>query len=160
MAHISFENVGILAEVRQTLKANDEDIVKIPFGVKTPLSLAPGTVFLMNYTLAEQIADNLKNVVSTNFGERVGLAQFGANLMELLSEFVSIDDFNTQAMARIKTAAKKWMPYVELKGYEAFPEFENGIFKKRVKLLITYRVPTIPELAKQDSLLEVELRAI
>lgn len=160
MAQISFENVGVLAEVRQTLKAKEEEQVKIPFGVKTPLSLAPGTVFLMNYTIAEQIADNLKNVVATNFGERVGLAQFGANLMELLSEFKGIEDFNSNAMARIKTATKKWMPYVELRGYESFPEFENGIFKKKIKLLITYRVPTIPELAKQDSLLEVELRVM
>lgn len=160
MAKLSFENVGVLADVRQTIKAKDEVQPTIAFGVKTPLSLAAGTLFEMNYTLGEQIADNLKNLILTNFGDRVGLAQFGANLTPLLAEFVSINDFNAEAMARIKTATKKWMPYVELKGYESYPEFKNGLFMKSIRILLSYRVPGVPVLAKQDSLLEVELRML
>jgi len=160
MAQISFENVGVLADVRQTLKPKEEQLPSIAFGVKTPLALAPGTMFEMNYTIGDQIADNFKNLVQTNFGERVGLAQFGANLYPLLAEFSSIDDFNNEAMARIKTAARIWMPYIELKGYEASPEYKNGVFMRAIGLSIEYRVPSIPVLAKQDSLLEVELRML
>lgn len=160
MAQISFENVGVLADVRQTLKPKEEEEPSISFGVKTPLALAPGTLFAMNYTIGEQIADNLKNLIQTNFGDRVGIAQYGTNLIPLLAEFKSIDDFNNEAMVRIKTAAKLWMPYVDLRGYESFPEFKNGVFMKAVRILLSYRVPGIPVLAKQDSLLEIELRAL
>ncbi len=160
MAQLSFENVGVLASVRQTIKSSDTTPNTIPIGVKTPLALAPGTLFAMNYTLPEQIADNLKNLLLTNFGDRVGIPEYGGNLMPLVAEFEGIESFNEEAMARIKTAVTRWMRYVDLKGYESFPQFDNGIFNGTIKLLLTYRVPDMPILAKQDSLLEVELRIL
>ncbi len=160
MATISFDSVGILADVRQTVVPTEEQISPIPFGIKTPLAYSPGSLFEMTYTITEQISDNFKNLILTNFGDRVGIAQYGANLTPLLADFTDVNTFNAEAMARIKTAVVKWMPYVQLKGYESFPEFLNGRFQKRIKLLIAYRVPQIPILAKTDSLLELELRML
>ena len=73
----------------------------------------------MHFTNAGQIKDNFRNLVQTNFGERVGLYTFGANLIELVGELASKEDFDSEAMLRIKNAATKWMPFVELETFES-----------------------------------------
>jgi phosphate starvation-inducible protein PhoH len=46
---------------------------KIPFGIKTPMALAGAGegLLAMNYNIADQFADNLRNLLLTNWGERL-----------------------------------------------------------------------------------------
>ena len=67
----------------------------------------------MNFEPAEQVHDNLKNLLLTNHGERVGLFRYGANLRSLVSERVSQEDFDDLAMQSIKSAIAAYMPFVE-----------------------------------------------
>ena len=59
-----------------------------PIGIVTPLSLddTGSGLLSMHYSLADQIADNLRNLVMTNHGERVGIYDFGADLRPLTLE--------------------------------------------------------------------------
>lgn len=156
MAQLSFKNVGVLADVRK--KVNEQPTLsETPIGILTPLRTAPGTFFEMSYRIDEQVADNLRNLILTNFGDRLGMPQLCTNLLPLVAEFDRVDDFDAEAMARIKTSVTTWMPYIELTGYESFPEFRNGIFQRSVRIVIAY---SAPKLNIKNSLLEVDIKVM
>ena len=86
-----------------------------PIGIKTPLR--PGGnngIFDGHFVLKDQVKDNLRNLMLTNWGERLGLYNFGANLRPLTTEIVGQDSFDAQATERSKGAVDRWMPYVSL----------------------------------------------
>lgn len=121
-----------------------------PVGLITPLQLGNGTnIFKMHYSLENQIKDNLRNLVLTNKGERLGRPDFGANLMELALE-LGTETSDQQAMVRIKEAAAKYLPFVQLVGFASeVDRFDNKEVAK-VDLFITYTIPKIS--SKQNGL--------
>ena len=111
----NFDSVG---DTQPTLRQHERiglNTKKIKYGPSLPLRLSPqkGELFLMNDNLANQVADNIRNILLTNRGERVMQPNFGANLKPILSEFGS-PDFENEVMARINQAVRKFMPYVSL----------------------------------------------
>lgn len=89
----------------------------IPVGIKTPMSFGGNSVstpFEMNTKLEDQIGDNLKNLILSNHGERLGLYDFGANLQELLTEAIPTENLVQAVEDRIKRAVSKFMPGLEL----------------------------------------------
>lgn len=144
MGEISFKSVGTTRKERQE---NALDSTSLPIGIKTPLQ--PGGdegIFKMNYNLPDQIHDNIRNLLLTNWGERLGLYDFGANLRPLLSEYVSQDSFDAQAVERISAAVSRWMPYVSLENF--LSEVDRNANTSSggtavVRLTITYSIPTL-----------------
>ena len=150
----SFKAVGEIAADRK--KFRDEQFIaknKVAFGIKTPLELSVGgTEFVkMNYTLADQVADNFRNLIMTNHGERLGHPDFGANLMELAFELQS-EDGQGEAIARISKAAGKYMPYLIPNTFEAIVDHFDNKNVARVGVRISYDVP---KLKVRDRILEV-----
>ncbi len=85
-----------------------------PIGIVTPLMLGNDDLLKMNTDLVAQLTDNLRNLIMTNWGERLGFYDFGANLRPLTAELVSLDDFDSQAIDRIRSAVSRWMPFIDL----------------------------------------------
>jgi phage baseplate assembly protein W len=114
-------------------------------------------IFEMTYSLADQVGDNLRNLLMTNRGERLGLGDFGADLRPLMSEFTTQEDFDTAAVERIKAAVSRWMPYVDL--YEFMSEIDRNNNKNTavVNLTVTYNVPA---LGLKDRKIQVVLYAM
>ena len=141
MATYSFKSVG-----KTQSQVKNESVKKtiMPYGIKTPMQLGiTEGIFAMNYSIEAQFSDNLRNLLLTNWGERVGLYQFGANLKGLTTEFASQDDFDSEAIVRIKEAVEKWMPFIELENFSS--EIDRMQIKNTavVKLNITYNIPLI-----------------
>jgi len=111
MATINFKSVGVTSQTQQSQQTT---AAPLPIGIKTPMSLAKDSLLEMHYDASDQIADNLKNLLLTNWGERVGHYFFGANLRPLTAEFVNLDNFDSEAVVRIKDAVLRWMPFVDL----------------------------------------------
>lgn len=153
MALLSFKDVGILNG--QELAGTTAKPV-VPIGFKTPLELdiENNSIFKMHYSLADQITDNLRNLILTNRGERLGLYNFGANIRPLLTEYANKDAFDQEAMKRIKTAVSLYMPFVELIGYESRADRRENVYTGIIKLLIAYRVPNA---GLQETLMEVDM---
>ena len=139
-----FSSVGdSLATVKEAIRYDDL-VGPVNYNPKTPLEFSQGTagLFVMNTDISSAIRDNLKNLLLTNWGERVGQYQFGANLKPLTGE-LGTPQFDSEAMIRIRTAVKKYMPYVSLAKFstEMLPgESSTGIGAVKVK--ITYSVPS------------------
>ncbi len=138
----SFEGVGeTVEEYRQTNRVDSSIGEMLPIGIKTPVELGTDKdgLLVMHYRIADTIKDNLRNLLLTNHGERLGQYDFGANLTELTFE-LGTDKFDTEAMLRISKAITKFMPYVQLLEYKPFNEKRDGALA-RAGFSVSYSVP-------------------
>ncbi|MFA5557769.1 MAG: GPW/gp25 family protein [Flavobacteriaceae bacterium] len=141
---INFKDVGTLNKPGPGYYAQNR--TALPIGIKTPVEVdySSNTFLAMHTSERAQIADNLRNLIQTNWGERVGIYDFGANLSELTTELTNRDDFETEAAIRINTAVQKWMPYVSLSSMKAdFDDETSPEGMARIILDITYSIPII-----------------
>jgi len=143
MAIRSFKDVGIRTDTaRQDVLTKNKS--QLPIGIKTPLELVGGsTLFFTHTDIGDQIEDNLRNLLLTNWGERLALYNFGANLRPLLTEFSNKENFENEAMIRINTAISKWMPFVTPVGFDSKADFGDNKFTGKINLTISYSVPAL-----------------
>lgn len=147
----SFKSVG---EVYDEAQKNIYIAEPTPIGLKTPLQLGSGdNLYKMHYKLEEQIRDNLRNLVLTNEGERLGRYDFGANLISLVTE-LGTETADNQAMMRIKKAASKYLPFVNLVGFATETDHFDNKEVAKVDLFLTY---TIPRLSQKQHGLKITL---
>lgn len=157
MGTYSFKSVGKTTEQRLVEKL---ELSKQPIGIKTPIALDQGDgaeIFVTYTKLSDVVKDNLRNLILTNWGERLCMYKFGANLRPLMSELVSDDDFDNATIERISDAVSKWMPYVSLENYVSSSDRTDNKSLARINLLITYSVPV---LGVKNEQLEVNLSAM
>lgn len=149
----SFKSVGVSTELSKKLAKAEPQ--RPPIGIKTPVTLAEkGNNFLeMHYDYPEQIHDNLLNLILTNHGERLGLPDFGANLMELTFEMQD-EGAQSEAMARINAAVQKYMPYISLETFTPIVDHFNNKDVAKIGIQVGY---TVPKLRTQLRNLEVIL---
>lgn len=141
MATYSFKSAG---KTQNDLRGQRVSRSPAPFGIKTPLSLGDETgILAMNYSLSDQITDNLRNLLLTNWGERLGLYNFGANLRPLTTEYINQDDFDQQAISRIKDAVTRWMPFVELIDFMSEVDRLENRNTGVIKIRVTYNVQSL-----------------
>ena len=143
MSDIKFKSVG------RTAKKIIETAITgsvLPIGFKTPLRLGNNSegIFAMNTDLRLQIADNLRNLLLTNHGERLMFGDLGANLRPLVFEAVNAGfDFEDEAVVRIKDAVEKYMPFINLSTFKTNIEQHENIHTGKVKVTITYDIPAL-----------------
>ena len=91
---------------------------RTPIGIKTPLEKGSGfgeTLFKMHFDIADQVQDNLKNLIMTQKGERLGFPDYGTNLRKIYSNTnLPIEQVVDLATQEINKAVKKYMPSLNL----------------------------------------------
>ena len=114
------------------------------FGIKTPLETGYGRhgLFKMHSDLKSQIADNLRNLIQTNHGERLGAYSFGANLQELAFENVEFD-VKQEGSKRIAAAVNSFMPFVQIDDFDVFVERKDNQHTAKVGIEVFYSVPRL-----------------
>lgn len=140
MGSYSFKSVG---RTQEQVKLETQDKTTLPIGIKTPLSLGVDSLFTTHTSLADQAADNLRNLLLTNRGERLGLFEFGGDLRPILADLVNIDDFDAKVMERINIAVGRWMPYIDLEDFQSTVDRTDNRVVAPVKLRITYNIPVL-----------------
>lgn len=156
---IKFKSVGKKIDEIQGEKNLNKIAKLLPIGIKTPLRLGNNDdgIFSMHLSAASQIQDNFRNLLLTNHGDRLGLYDFGANLQPLTTEITAREDFEAEAMTRIKAATSKYMPFLDLQAFETsidnFQNKDTGL----IKIKINYGVPI---LGIKDKKIEVILYVI
>ena len=143
MATYSFKSAGTLATDRRYTQKVDLK----PIGIKTPLEfgIERDGIFAMHFDNTAQIKDNLRNLLMTNYGERVGLYRFGADLRTLAGELAAQEEFESEAMIRITQAVSTWMPFVELDTFESrfIPPADTANSLATISLNVRYSVPKL-----------------
>lgn len=156
MGKFSFKSSGKTAEA---IVANAFTGSQRPIGIATPLRRDARShgIFAMNMSPEAQIADNLRNLLKTNHGERLMITDFGADIRSVLSELQSDIDFEERVMELIKVAVSKWMPAVVPRGFTTRVDRFNNQHLAHMVFVISYDIPALNISGKH---LEVTLGAL
>ncbi len=133
--------------------------VERPIGIKTPLEEGDDLI-KMHTSPVRQLADNFRNLVMTNNGERLGMFDYGANLNALLFEYSNNPDFENLVGQAIIESTNKFIPSINISGISVLPidvnekNDLNRIGLAKVKIRIDY---TIPKFKSRNLALEVDL---
>jgi len=138
----SFKSVGELSSKKEEVI---KELEKPPIGIKTPIQLSRNHgIFEMNTELTSQISDNLRNLIQTNHGERLGFYDFGANLRPILFD-LGTEEADQIAIQNISKSVGKYMPYVSLDGFQSFVENSDIKAMAKIGIRISYLIPTIDD---------------
>jgi len=97
----------------------------VSVGLQLPLGTHQDGVFKQTQTLLEQTKSNIKNLLLTVKGERLGNPLFGSDLMKAV--FQQIDsDTEDQIEEAIRSAISEFLPHVIIKSID-FTSSENTI---------------------------------
>ena len=139
----SFKSVGISGQqALQQRAAVTPQPVRV--GIITPLKEGNNDegLLAMTYDVGFQMKNNLRDLLMTNWGERVGRYDYGANLQPLVTEYENgAEQFDSEAMQRIMNAVQKWMPYVELENFESRPQYAVEQAVGNVVIFVDYSIP-------------------
>jgi len=156
---INFKGSGIQVSDPSLVKKIDSP----PVGIKTPLQLGEGRsgIFTMHFNPISQVDDNLRNLILTNHGDRLGNYNYGANLQPLLTELTSHEDFDQIAMERISDAVRAFMPFVELGTFSstAIDDPWIGVSKATATIEMTLKF-SIPSLRVGERPLKISLNCM
>lgn len=130
--------------------------LNLPIGIVTPLRLGYGNAGLlkMNTNVTKQVRDNFRNMLATNWGDRLILYDFGANLKELAFELTN-ESVELEAISRIRRCVDKYMPFITLHTFQSFnvPSLTdpNGVAKIGVR--ISYSIKRLGHEVFQDEVI-------
>ena len=148
MSSFKFKSAGTLASDDVNNRDRNISVSNQTIGIKTPLTNFKGDqIFDMHTDFIDQIKDNLKNVILTNRGERLGLFNFGTNLNDLLFDFGNREDFTQEVSKRIFESVKAQLPFVEIENVEVLEQEKSDkteLNKKGlagISLQITFSIP-------------------
>ena len=106
------ENVKLTnnPSVRQIATDNDSY-----FGLKFPLTYKDGRdgFFPRAKTLTDQAYSNLKNLLLTRKGERLGQPTFGSDLWNIIFEQIT-EDIGDSVEQSVREAVDYWLPYITI----------------------------------------------
>jgi|TARA_B100000575_G_C23133354_1_gene657812 phage baseplate assembly protein W len=101
------------------------------FGLTFPLTYNNqlGGFFPSSKTLREQVSSNIKNLLLTSKGERVGQPEFGTDVTAILFEPIT-PDIGDRLEASITDGISQWLPYVTIQNiFVSTPDDQpNSIF--------------------------------
>jgi len=145
MSHsqFNFKSSGVRTDNRQftTKKTHLR-----PIGIKTPLESDEG-LFKTHTNPVAQIADNFRNLIMTNNGERLGRYNFGANLKAVVFEYSNSPKLESVIIEAIIDVTQKYIPLIEITNVNIL-ELDinekndlNEFGVANLKLMVEYRVP-------------------
>jgi phage baseplate assembly protein W len=152
MAKIKFKSSG--TQISEVTALNKERVIQekvFNIGIITPMRLGKDEIFSMHIDLEEQLKDNYKNLLLTNFGERLGTYDYGANLRPLLSEqYNSGEEFEEIIAQRVVDATVKWMPFINVLniGTKINENLNFGRGLSSVTIDVLYNIPNINNVEK------------
>ena len=83
-------------------------------GLALPIGAANNGYFAVNYTTKNQIKTNLKNLILTEPGERLGNPNFGTPLRKFIFEPYIQGIFETNIEEAVTTAISTYLPYINI----------------------------------------------
>ena len=105
-------------------------------GISLPLEYGTKGFFNQTKTTVQQIRHNIKNLLLTVKGERLGNPTFGSNLMRVLFE-PDDSDIQSKIEEEIRTSISEWLPFIEIVSIEAKSDLYN---KNRVNVSMNFTI--------------------
>jgi phage baseplate assembly protein W len=146
-----FKSSGVQANDRKYDKTESAKNTVVKIGFKTPLmNSGIDDIFDMHTDPREQIKDNLKNLLLTNHGERLGHFNFGANLKSILYDFVEDDAYKNTVSDHIRRATEQFLPSVAIDDIQLVllsdkekRQIADSGFATRLNIRVIFSIPTL-----------------
>ena len=138
------ENVNLTNNPSVQQINEDEDSF---FGCTFPLTYLGDNVgfFPRAKTVKEQAFSNIKNLLLTQKGERLGQPTFGSNLPALLFEQVG-EDLSDRIEETIHEALTEWLPYIQAQNiFTTHDETKPNKVNVTLEFIVTVDDPDSPE---------------
>ncbi len=172
----NFKSAGKLVTAREIV---EPVVVRSPIGIKTPLEFSnvkrDENFYKMHFDAAAQIKDNFRNLLMTNFGERLGRGDLGANLKSLLYDASDKESVEAEAVRRVNLTASKSLPMIQVrdvrvsflgldvgsKDAKESPDYARSGAGQSVGLsgMVVFIKYDIPKLSVSDQAIEVLMTA-
>jgi phage baseplate assembly protein W len=95
---------------------NNKSVSDYAIGLSLPLQMGTAT-FNQTYDNLVQLKSNVKNLLLTNRGERLGLPTFGCGLQQLLFE-QNTEDLEDKIYNEIEKSISYWLPQLSIQSIE------------------------------------------
>ena len=116
--------------------------------IKFPMRKSSKGAFDMNQSTIRAVADDLRILIISNYGERPIHYDFGANLRKIL--FEQSPNIKQQIIDSITSAVDKWMSFVTLQNIEVDDNATNGTLRlNEIKVKITFLVGQLEGVLEQ-----------
>lgn len=105
--------------------------------INFPIVLATGSLGYIESTstIEDAISSNFRQLILTNWGERVMHASFGCNLIEFLFEQKN-KNLKYNIAERIKNQTSQWMPFLKIsKLYVLFSDEDKSVQENGFKII-------------------------
>tara|TARA_B100000900_G_scaffold160214_1_gene136053 strand:- start:220 stop:711 length:492 start_codon:yes stop_codon:yes gene_type:complete len=156
-----FKSVGKKITDRKFKVESPESLVTA-IGIKTPLESGNDIeeLYKVHTDPLEQLADNLRNLVQTNSGERLGRFEFGCNLKSILFDRNSSfeTDYEKIATERIRNQVQKYLPLINIDDINFKTETDRKSFNRSSLAKVVIKVFfSVPKIRRMDNSIEVVL---
>ena len=123
---------------------DDEDSF---FGLKFPLGFEKGTegFFPRSGTIKEQASSNIKNLLLTNLGERVGQPDFGSELPTIIFEPLELGPLQEEIQITIEKALNQWLPYITLQNVGTYKDSNPNTIIVTMEFIVDVDDPNATE---------------
>lgn len=108
-------------------------------GLSLPIGRDNNSNFALNYTTKDQIKTNLKNLILTEPGERLGNPKFGTPLRKFIFEPYTEGEFENGIEIAITNAVNTYLPYVTIQSI-IFDNTNDNKDKHLVNLELKYSI--------------------
>ena len=117
------------------------------FGMKFPLGYGEGTegFFPRSGTIGEQASSNIKNLLLTQKGERVGQPNFGSNLPRLIFEPLELEALRESVQVTISEALTEWLPYITVQNVSTYRDSDPNTVIITMEFTVDVDNPEAPE---------------
>ena len=114
-------------------------------GLSLPIKKGENLDFSMTKTSLEQSKFNLRNLLLTDLGERVGQPTFGTRLKELVFENID-EELPSRIEEEVKRAVTNWLPYINILSIETLTDdVDNSTIVVRIKYSTSLNPQTMNE---------------
>ena len=111
-----------MAKSVREIDRNDDKYV----GIRFPLGYSPEGFFYKTKTILEQAKSNIRNLLLTNKGERLGNPTFGTNLLSLVFTQENTD-LEARVEEEIRASMAEFLPFINIVSIETnFSEENTG----------------------------------
>ena len=135
--------------------ANDlnEDVY---IGIELPLNHNKEGFFKQTKTSLEQTKSNIKNLLLTRRGERLGNPTFGSDLFAVLFEQEG-DDIESKVEETIRSAMSEWLPFVIINNIETkFSTTNKNAINVSMQFSLNVDTTTLEQLSMNISNVSLE----
>ena len=114
-------------------------------GLSLPIKRSENLDFSMTKTSLEQSKFNLRNLLLTDLGERVGQPTFGTRLKELVFENID-EELPSRIEEEVRRAVTNWLPYINIISIETLTDdADNSMIVVRVKYSTSLNPQTVTQ---------------